>query len=241
MLAIMCEEIPTALYFDKLRPYIGCPISWERFSDDWELRRALFFYWEEVAMRHQVGWDMDHYRQLSAVTRKSDEVIRSARHNAEYWRPRAVPDYLERTKIINNYRHADDSEHRKHWSVADASEESIVASTQNGPAKYFPWLTMDELNRGLYFVMRSSWRRLVENRVSALFASYSCDLGASGGHPTRHVRFYLDYSTALVHSRPILDHEKPADEPWVTDSPADVWPDMGELSRSATIDEPVEV
>jgi hypothetical protein len=232
--ALLLSDDP---YYCRLRAAIGCPDTWTRFEQDPAFRRVLFRYWEEVAERHQIGWPMDHYDQLTAVIRRSEEALKGIEFDAPTWRPRAITEYKSRTSFFSSFRHTTEKEHNKHWTVAETPLKKLVQGTLSGPAKFFYQYSLATLEFALYDAVRFNWRRIAEQRIPFLFVNFRHPVGASEGAVTQHVRFALTYETGLVHSQPILPCRKPATDPWLSEVDGDIWPDMNELERKATLDD----
>lgn len=192
--------------------------------------------------RHQIGRPNRHYRQLAFFPPTvSEGEIQGIAHDAPFWRHRATREYGELVRFFQIFRHATPAEHKKHWLMKPTSIADLLGQTAGGrAAKYFYEFSSELLSYALYEAVRINWRRIAEEHPSFLFVQFNDDVGASEGKLTNCVRFALSYPTGLVHSQPILGKRKPAESPWLHELDHDIWPDMEELYRGATIDEDQE-
>jgi hypothetical protein len=228
-----------SLLLKRLRAAIGSPYRWERW--DWPFRRALFLYWQEVASRRHLDGEMDNYVQHVGLLNLSAGLVEKLELEVERWRPQALTDFERLTRFLRMFRHLDKKEHDKHWLPERTPEDRIVKATIDGPAKFFPRCTLESLATKLAFHVRLSWHSIAESGTDALFTDFDFIVGASNGTPTRFVRHYLDLNNGQVHSRPILEVDKPAEAQWASELRADfgprLWPRFDELWYTPVIDE----
>ena len=130
--------ISTPQYLDRLKVAIGSPEAWDLLSNDWQFRRALLFYWAEIAKDYQSFGEMNYYSQFEALDAKSDELLQRIEANVPYWRESAIAKYSERTIFFKHFRHLTQSEHDKHWVRGEIPVSKVIDSTRSGPAKYIP-------------------------------------------------------------------------------------------------------
>lgn len=228
-------------YRSRLLAVVGCPELWQGFQGDPLFRRVLFLYWKEIAEKHQIGWAMDHYDQLTADLRENEQVLQGMEFDAPVWRARAASEYITKTRFISSFRHASEQQHAKHWTFSDTGQTQLVRSTKRGPAKFFHKYSMQTLEFALYDAVRFNWRRIAEDRIPFLFVEFANPVGASEGEIVNHVRFSLEYATGLVHSQPILQRRKPAGEIWLSELESNIWPNMEDLLSSPTLNEDWEL
>jgi len=228
-------------YLKEMRDALGCPVSWNKYDADPELKRVLFFYWAEVCGRHDAHGENRYYSQWDCIYSADPELLKRIQINSDIWKKEATKEYLRKTRFFSDYRHLSELEHDKHWTTKKRNNDVIIASTKDGPAKFIYRYPMIFLERALSASIRFNWRRIAEDQIPHLYVEFKRVIGGSLGKPAEYARFDLDYSNAHVHSHPILPEEKPSEEPWLTDlSDDNLWPDLFKLHTDATLDEPLE-
>lgn len=177
----------------------------------------MFYYWEEVASRHFKIDRFREYFQREAINFGTLDMADQHRKNLRYWRAAAEEDYALRTNLFRKFEHADILQHDKHWLRSAVAFDQLLKRTKNGPAKYVFGYPIEKLEYALYDALRFNWRRVAEEKIPRLYVEFATVVGASLGKEAKHVRFDLNYADFVVHSHPILEMEKPANEPWLTD------------------------
>jgi hypothetical protein len=229
------------LLLKRMRAAIGSPCHWPKLEEDWVFRRTLYFYWQDVASRHHLDGEMQYYAQCMGLFCMSTGLVEKLEIDVERWRPKALDEFDRRTKFLRLYHHLSKIKHAKHWLPDNTPDEEIVAATVNGPAKFFPHCTIEFLQSELARLVRLNWHAIAEHGTDALFADFDSVVGAANGTRTRFVRYYLDLISGQVHSRPILESDKPPDARWTSQLLEDfgpkLWPRFHDLLQIAVIDE----